>query len=617
MNLNRKALILALGIVGLVPTHLAAQLSNSSVQGAYFVRQVAMSESPTNYAYSAQGIATFDGKGNFSFQGTSINTANGATTTAQNLTLTGTYYVTSGGIFSMTSLIDTAETVFGGFASNIIVTSSTESSYYDLLVGIPVSQTVSNGTLNGNYRFVSIDFLNGQYGSVRNGTFTAAANGQGSLGNLSITGQAANLTTATTTQSISGATYTLSSNGSGTLTLPTSGSATSQLITGNKTLYTTSDGSLVLGGSANGYDMILGVKALTGSASAATFQGLYFTGGLELDNTGGDLANSSQLQGYSGSIKADGKGTYISDNRFNLDGSGAYDQTLASPNSIPTASGLLDVQTAQYYFGANGQIFVGTGQKGNYEIDLAVRAPNFTSTGGVFLDPTGVLNAASFAPITNPIAPGELITLFGSGLAKALTVAPGLPFPTTLGGVQVTINGTAAPIYYVSPTQVSVIAPYSIPTDGSFAEVQVTNNGVQSNTVELYTSPTAPGIFSQSQSGTGTGAILRQNSTVVSSGNPAIKGETIQIFLTGLGVVSPTSPAGAAGPSDPLSKVTGNLQVFIDGYEATPSYAGLAPGLAGLYQINVVVPATVSSGDVYVDIATDDAYHTQVTLPVK
>src|SRR6478672_2034108 len=116
MNLNRKALILALGIMGLVPTHLAAQLSNGSVQGAYFVRQVAMNPSPTNYAYSAQGIATFDGKGNFSFQGTGINTAKGGTTTSQNLTFTGTYYVTSGGIFSMTSLIDTQETVFGGFA---------------------------------------------------------------------------------------------------------------------------------------------------------------------------------------------------------------------------------------------------------------------------------------------------------------------------------------------------------------------------------------------------------------------------------------------------------------------------------------------------------------------
>ncbi len=615
--MNRKTMILALGIAGLLSIPAAAQLSNSSLKGAYFVRQLAMDGSPTYYAYSAQGTVTFDGSGKYTFQGTGINNTKGAATTAQTLNLSGTYTVTSGGIFSMTSLIANSETVYGGLASNIVVASATESLYFDLLVAIPMSQTVSNGTLNGNYRFVSFDFLSGQRASVRNGTFTAAANGQGSLGNLAITGKAADQTATTISQTITGATYALTGNGSGTLTLPTSGSPGSQLITGNKTLYTTSDGSLLLGGSANGYDMILGVKALSGNGSASTYQGLYFLGGLQLDNTQGDIASSSQLQGYSGSVKANGQGTFISDTRLNQDGYTAFDQTLAETGATLTSSGLLDSGNTQYYFGANGQLFIGTGINGNYEIDLGVRTQTFTSPGGVFLDPTGVLNAASFAPFTNPIAPGELITLFGSGLATRLTVAPSLPFPTTLGGVQVTVNGTSAPIYYVSPTQVSVIVPYSILADGTFANIQLINNGAQSNVVQAYTSPTSPGIFSQSQTGTGTGAILRQDFTVASRNNLATKGETIQIFLTGLGLVSPGNPEGAAGPSNPLSRAKGTVQVFIDGYEATVSYAGLAPGLAGLYQVNAVVPAAVGSGDVFVDISTDDAYHTQVTVPVQ
>jgi uncharacterized protein (TIGR03437 family) len=80
--------------------------------------------------------------------------------------------------------------------------------------------------------------------------------------------------------------------------------------------------------------------------------------------------------------------------------------------------------------------------------------PKFSGS-GVYLNPIGVVNAASFAPITNPIAPGEVITLFGSGLAASSVNASSVPLPTTLGNTQVNINGIAAPLYYVTPTQIA------------------------------------------------------------------------------------------------------------------------------------------------------------------
>lgn len=610
-----KISFLVISIFAVGQMQLTAQLSTSNLRGAYYVRQLAMDGYPQYNAYSAQGTAVFDGSGGFAFLGTEIDTRNNVT--PHNITVNGTYSLTSSGILSMTSLVATGEVLYGGFSNNVLVASATESSDYGLLVAIPASQTVSNRTLSGNYRFVSMDFLNGKYESVRNATFSAAANGQGSLGDLSITGQAANLSTPSTTQTINAASYNFDSNGSGTLRLPTSANASSSLINGNKTLYVSSDGNLVIGGSSTGYDMIFGVKSLPGTASASIFPGTYYLGGLALDNSQGDILYSSQLLSYSGSLRAGGQGTYFSSTRYNLDGSYPYNETLSLQNGGPNSIGLLDFESYQFYFGSDGQIVLGTGTKQNYEIDLLVRTPSFTGTGSVFLDPGGVVNAASFAPITNPIAPGELITLFGNGLAGRLTVADGAPFPTSLGGVQVTINGTMAPIYYVSPTQVSVIVPYSMSTDNSLASIQLTNNGVQSNTVQVYTAPTAPGIFSQSQSGAGTGAILRQDSTIVSSGNSVARGETIQIFLTGLGLVTPANPAGAAGQSNQPSVITGNVKVFIGDRPATVSYAGLAPGLAGLYQINAIIPNNVSSGNAYVDISTDDAYHTQVTVPIQ
>ena len=86
------------------------------------------------------------------------------------------------------------------------------------------------------------------------------------------------------------------------------------------------------------------------------------------------------------------------------------------------------------------------------------RRPSFSGS-GVYLSPVGVVNAASSAPFTAQVAPGEFLTLYGSGLAPT-TASASLPFPKLFNGVQVLINSLAAPIYYVSPTQISVVVPY-------------------------------------------------------------------------------------------------------------------------------------------------------------
>jgi len=76
-------------------------------------------------------------------------------------------------------------------------------------------------------------------------------------------------------------------------------------------------------------------------------------------------------------------------------------------------------------------------------------------------------------------------------------------------------------------------------------------------------------------------------------------------------------PDGAAGPVQPLSKVVDpNLQVFVDGQNAPIAFGGLAPGLAGLYQLNVQVPPGVRSGPVYLDISTSVSYQSQTTIAI-
>jgi len=179
-------------------------------------------------------------------------------------------------------------------------------------------------------------------------------------------------------------------------------------------------------------------------------------------------------------------------------------------------------------------------------------------------------------------------------------------------------NGRPAPIYYVSPTQLSVVVPYATEQDSNnfLAQVQVTN-GTTSNPVTVFIAATSPGVFSIPPGGVGAGAVLHADYSVVSASSPAVRGETLLVYLTGLGAVSPPVTEGTAAPSSPLSYTTNTFSVYIDNQLATVAYSGLAPGLAGLYQLNVVVPAAAGSGNVYLDIESNDAYTSEVTISVQ
>jgi uncharacterized protein (TIGR03437 family) len=207
-----------------------------------------------------------------------------------------------------------------------------------------------------------------------------------------------------------------------------------------------------------------------------------------------------------------------------------------------------------------------------------------------------------------------LITIYGSNLAPSFAVASQLPFPATLNGVQVNINNRAAPVYYVSQNAVSVIVPYA--TELTFAQIQIINNNAASNTVTVYMDATEPGVFTNPVGGLGYAAALHADYSLVSPSNPARIGETISLFVTGLGDVSPTVSDGAPGPASPFSQVTNQIAVSIGGASATVGYAGLAPGLAGLYQLNVTVPSGISSGDVYVTVLGPDSYSSEALLTI-
>ncbi len=212
----------------------------------------------------------------------------------------------------------------------------------------------------------------------------------------------------------------------------------------------------------------------------------------------------------------------------------------------------------QYVMG-NGGVRIGYGLGPFLGINVAVPGPTLNPSAGVYLSPVGVVNAASSAPFTASIARGELITLYGSNLSSKTQTASGAPFPPTLNGVQVLINNVAAPLYYVSPGQVSAIVPYETDPTSGIAQVQVVNGTSRSNAVTTYVGLTAPGVFTNPAGGLGYAAALHANYSLVSPSSPAQVGETISVFVTGLGDVFPGVSDGTAGAANPLSTTSGTI----------------------------------------------------------
>jgi uncharacterized protein (TIGR03437 family) len=267
----------------------------------------------------------------------------------------------------------------------------------------------------------------------------------------------------------------------------------------------------------------------------------------------------------------------------------------------------------QYAVNSSGTIRIGAGIGPFLGLSVAFKAPAFTGS-GVYLYPNGISNAASFAPFTEGISPGEYIVLYGSGLAAGSTVADTLPLPTTLGNVKVTVNGAAAPVYYVTPGQIAIIVPYSV--TGPVAQIQVINNNTASNIVTAFVRKTTPGLFTYPPDGVSLGAFEHADGSLVTESSPAIPGETIQAFFTGLGAVSPAVPDGTAAPADTLSYANAQFAAFFGWARGKIIFAGLTPTLAGLYQVNVQVPSVVPTGDQVFELDGPDGFSTQGIIPV-
>jgi uncharacterized protein (TIGR03437 family) len=205
----------------------------------------------------------------------------------------------------------------------------------------------------------------------------------------------------------------------------------------------------------------------------------------------------------------------------------------------------------------------------------------------------GVVNGASY---TAPVAPGSIADVFGDFFLASSSGDTDLPLVTSLQNLSFEFGGgTAAPLYFVSGGQVNLQVPWEL-AGQSTATLAATLYGTAGAAQTVSLAAFAPAIFTMNSKGTGQGAILDSSYRLVDSSNPATAGTTIiLIYCTGLGAVSNQPPTGSPALANPLSATTGATTVTIGGVTANASFSGLAPGFAGLYQVNVLVPAGVAA----------------------
>jgi uncharacterized protein (TIGR03437 family) len=265
--------------------------------------------------------------------------------------------------------------------------------------------------------------------------------------------------------------------------------------------------------------------------------------------------------------------------------------------AIPAASYTLGVTEDQY-----GNLYVADATS-----RVAIYYPGLAET-----------NGASF--LVRPLAPGVIASIWPLGNqfgadTKAFTDLPNpLPMPTELADLQVLVNDVASPLFYVSPGQINMMVPTSAPTTGT-AEFQV----VRKSTGQILASATipmnvaAPGLFTANFNGTGQVMALNEDNTVNTPTNAAARGSIVQLFGTGQGLVSGAPadgdvPQGQVPTSETPRVIVGTFYVDDPAATGEPgnhiTYSGLAPGLVGVWQINVKIPMSVAPANNVVVVVT-------------
>ncbi len=216
----------------------------------------------------------------------------------------------------------------------------------------------------------------------------------------------------------------------------------------------------------------------------------------------------------------------------------------------------------------------------------------------------GVVNGASGLP---SYSPGTLISVYGD-FGDVVAASPeGLPWPTTLSGVRVTLNGRPMPISFAGPNQINVQVPYE--TELGAAVLVVTVNGVAGLPVTIHIDPASPGIL---QFGANRAVAVNVAGTfnpneVNTAATPVAPGGYVVVYLLGMGIPDSPIATGEVAAASPLIRpATQPVTVMLGDGTVPFEFLGLTPGFIGLVQLNLPIPADLAPGDYPIKVTIGD-----------
>ena len=287
--------------------------------------------------------------------------------------------------------------------------------------------------------------------------------------------------------------------------------------------------------------------------------------------------------------------------------------TAGGTSTIPPA-GLSFVDSTQLRV----QVTMGATPSPPYTVTLRIMNPDGRSATGTFqvVESTqprvsAVSNGASF--LAPPVAPGSIISIFGSNLATSTVQASRVPLDTTLGATSVNVGGRNIPLFYVSPGQINGQLPYEAQPGST--TITVTSTGRTSAASTFLVGPTAPGIFQFSGDVSNRCVAQNQDYSLNQPGREARSGTVVLAYLTGQGAVDNRVATGEPAPSAPLSRPIASASATIGGRTANLEFIGLAPGFVAVSQANIRVP-DLPTGNQQVEITIGDTKSNRCVISV-
>jgi len=595
---------------------------NGMLNGAYYFRQVMWlggynSDNDLHEAIAVYGSIVFDGDGTYTL---TAKAADAAEKTVTSISGSGVYTITASGYGSLSTPLQFVNSQFKGdeiillvSPSGVVTGSTTDnnSGYNDLFLAAPVPTSTPSWQGTFSVIGVSVPALTLDLLHTRAYSFTMTG-ASDTVTTTALTGALGFNATAMTQPAFSDVKYSVS-DGAGAVTFGdelTTTNLDSKLMSGVKYFYFSPDGNFFFGGDAEDTDFIVGVRQASGASFTSRIP--YYTGGFFQDVSQVSNCDCAWLNSTYGGFNVLTDATnpeVLVHQRDNVVGppAGSFREDYTYSEQLTVSASNYNDYYSEYFPGPDGKFAIGFANlsAGFLGIEVLMEGPSYTSapTSAPFIYPTGIVNAGSFVPFTAEFVPGEFISIFGDNLATTTATDPALP--TGLGGVQVLVNRVPAAVGYVSPGQVNAVIPLGI--DSRIASIQVVNSLGTSNTVSNFVGEIQPGIFN---SATSAPAVFHRNNTIVSASNPAVVGEELAVYLTGLGTLDASGKAAhLTGISVDFSGVTG----VIDS-------AGIEPGTpiaaGGGYRMYVTVPSGTRPGPTYLDIGGLSSYNGEAVICV-